>query len=182
MTAIAGLAHNGRVHLASDSAMTAGWALTISAHPKVFRAGPFVIGTSGSPRVAQLVRYALDAPEPAGDEHRFMATAFIDALRRTLKDGGAATRESEREGTGGSFALVGLHGRLFEIQSDYQVVEAAGGYGAIGCGFEPCLGVLYATEGMVPRRRLRTAMEAAELFNAAVRAPFVFASTPKAPK
>ena len=83
MTAVAGLVHEGRVHLAADSAMTAGWALTISAHPKVFRVGPYVIGTSGSPRVAQLMRYALDVPEPLGDLHKFMATVFIDAVRHT---------------------------------------------------------------------------------------------------
>lgn len=182
MTAVAGLVHDGRVHLAADSAMTAGWALTISAHPKVFRVGPYVIGTSGSPRVAQLMRYALDVPEPLGDLHRFMATVFIDAVRQTLKEGGAATKESEREGTGGSFALVGVGGRLFEIQSDYQAGESANGFAAIGCGFEACLGVLYATPGSAPRRRLQVAMEAAELLNAAVRGPFAFASTPKSAK
>jgi ATP-dependent protease HslVU (ClpYQ) peptidase subunit len=182
VTAIAGIVQSGRVHLAGDSAITAGWALTISAHPKVFRVGPYVIGTSGSPRVAQLMRYALDVPEPLGDLHRFMATVFIDAVRQTLKDGGAATKESERESTGSSFALVGVHGRLFEIQSDYQVGESANGYAAIGCGFEPCLGALYATPTLAPRRRLQIAMEAAELLNAAVRGPFAFASTPKAVK
>lgn len=182
MTAIAGLVHHGRVHLAGDSALTAGWALTISAHPKVFRTGPYVIGTSGSPRVAQLMRYTLQAPEPTGDLHGLMATAFVDAIRQALKDGGAAMKESERESTGGSFALVGIHGRLFEIQSDYQVSESAHGYAAIGCGFEPCLGALYATPDMPPRRRLQVAMEAAELLNAAVRGPFVFAATTKAAK
>ncbi len=179
MTAIAGLVHDGRVHLAGDSALTAGWALTISAHPKVFRAGPFVIGTSGSPRVAQLMRYTLQPPEPTGDPHRFMATGFVDAVRQALKDGGAATKESERESTGSSFALVGFAGRLFEIQSDYQVSESADGCAAIGSGFEPCLGALYATRGVAPRRRLQVAMEAAELLSAAVRGPFVFVSTKK---
>jgi len=65
---------------------------------------------------------------------------------------------------------------------DYQAGESATGYAAIGCGFEPCLGVLYATRGQAPRRRLQAAMEAAQLFNAAVRGPFAFASTPKAAK
>ena len=177
MTAVVGLVHDGRVHLGADSALTAGWALTISAQPKVFRRGPYVIGTSGSPRMAQVMRYSFEPPPLDGEPHRFMATAFIDAMRQVLKDAGVATKTADQEATGGSFALVGIAGRLFEIQSDYQVSESVDGFAAIGSGFEPCLGALHATPGRPVRERLRIALEAAERFNAAVHGPFVFVAS-----
>lgn len=176
MTAVAGLVHDGRVHIGADSAGVAGWALTVRADAKVFNNGPYVMGFTSSFRMGQLLRYSLAAPEPEGDLARFMATTFIDAVRTCLKDGGWATKNSEQE-AGGNF-LVGIHGRLFEIGSDYQVGESVDDVAAVGCGFELCLGALYASRGVrSPRRRLTIALEAAERFNGGVRGPFAFVSS-----
>lgn len=178
MTAVAGLVHQGRVHLGADSAGLAGWALTIRADPKVFRNGPYVLGFTSSFRMGQLLHHAFTppTPPPARRLDRFMATEFIDAVRECLKAGGYATKNSEAE-AGGNF-LVGVTGRLFEIGQDYQVGEPADEVAAVGCGFELCLGALYATrQSAAPRRRLTVALEAAEHFNGGVRGPFTFAST-----
>ena len=178
MTAVAGVVHEGRVHLAADSAGISGWALTVRSDTKVFRNGPYVMGFTDSFRMGQLLRYSLTLPEPEGDLSRFMVTTFIDAVRECLKSGGYASKNNETE-SGGTF-LVGIRGRLFEICSDYQVGEPADGVAAVGCGFELCLGALYATRGQQsPRKRLQTALEAAERFNAGVRGPFSFVSTTK---
>jgi ATP-dependent protease HslVU (ClpYQ) peptidase subunit len=176
VTAIVGLVHERAVHLGGDSAGVAGWSLTVRADSKVFTNGPYVMGFTTSFRMGQLLRYALQAPYPEGDLERFMATTFIDAVRRCLKDGGWAKKDSERE-EGGDF-LVGVHGRLFCVESDYQVGEAADGYAAIGCGEELALGALYATarSRMSPKKRLRLALEAAERFSAGVRGPFAYVS------
>jgi hypothetical protein len=61
-----------------------------------------------------------------------MATFFIDKVRTVLKDGGFATKEKEME-QGGTF-LVGIRGRLFSVQSDYQIAESASRFEAVGCG------------------------------------------------
>lgn len=182
MTAVVGLVHKGRVHLGADSALVGGsWNLTISAQSKVFHAGPYVIGTSGSTRFAQILRYAFEPPAPTGDLHRLMVTGFVDAMRATLKEHGATDTGTSRESTtDSSFALVGVHGRLFEIQSDYQVQANADEFAAIGCGFDLALGALHATERlprMAPRRRLSIALEAAERFSAGVASPFAYVST-----
>ena len=97
MTAIVGLVHERAVHLGGDSAGVAGWSLTVRADSKVFTNGPYVMGFTTSFRMGQLLRYALQAPHPEGDLERFMATTFIDAVRRCLKDGGWAKKDSERE-------------------------------------------------------------------------------------
>lgn len=183
MTAIVGLVHDGAVHIGGDSAGVAGYSLTVRADSKVFTNGPYVMGFTTSFRMGQLLRYALKGAElnpsrrrPLGDLEAFMATTFVDAVRDTLKAGGWATKDSERE-EGGTF-LVGVRGRLFRIGDDFQVGETVDGYAAVGCGHELALGALYATarSRMAPQRRLRLALEAAERFSAGVRGPFAIVS------
>jgi len=173
MTAIVGLARGGSVHIGGDSAGVAGLSLAVRADTKVFRKGRYLFGFTTSFRMGQLIRYSLVLPAPKGDLDAFMATAFIDALRGCLKDGGWARKDSERE-EGGTF-LVGVRGRLYTIYDDYQVAKAADGFAAVGCGDQIALGALYATAGtgMRPRARLKVALRAAERFSAGVRGPFV---------
>ncbi len=172
MTAIAGLVHDHRVYIGADSAGVAGYDLTIRADRKVFRNGPYLFGFTTSFRMGQLIRYTFAPPAPSADLDRFMATAFIDALRQCLKDGGWARKDNERE-TGGEF-LVGIGGRLFHIDGDYQVGEPADGYDAVGCGAQIAAGSLHttATLAVPPRRRIELALQAAERHSAGVRGPF----------
>lgn len=176
MTAIAGLVHDGTVHIGGDSAGVGGWRMTVRADTKVFRNGPYVFGFTSSFRMGQLIRWSLLAPAPDGDLDRFMCTTFIDSVRACLKEGGFAKKNSEQE-EGGTF-LVGVAGRLFTVHSDYQVGEAVDGYAAVGCGEEPALGALFATAnmGLAADERLELALEAAERFSAGVRAPFAYVS------
>jgi ATP-dependent protease HslVU (ClpYQ) peptidase subunit len=177
MTAIVGLVVGNDVHIGGDSAGVAGHRLNVRADTKVFRRGPYLFGFTTSFRMGQLIRYALDVPEPAERKlDAFMATTFIDALRDCLKKGGWARKENDRE-EGGDF-LVGLRGNLYTIYEDYQVAKAADGFAAVGSGAEVALGALFATQGsgLGPRRRVRVALEAAEHFTASVRGPFTVLS------
>lgn len=182
MTVIVGLVHKGRVHLGGDSAGVCGYQLTVRRDPKVFSNGPYVMGFTSSFRMGQLLQHAFQAPHPAGSLDQFMVTTFIDALRTCLKDGGWARKDSEQE-QAGTF-LVGVHGRLFVIQGDYQVGEPADGYAAVGCGDELALGALHATAtlDMPPRDRVATALAAADHHSAGVAGPYTYASTPKGHK
>jgi ATP-dependent protease HslVU (ClpYQ) peptidase subunit len=178
MTCIVGVTHNSHVYLAGDSAGVAGWDLTVRADAKVFRNGPYVMGFTSSFRMGQLLRYALTPPEPVvGDLDRFMVTTFIDAVRDCLKAGGYATRQNEVE-SGGNF-LVGIHGRLFEVQSDYQVGEPADRYASVGCGENIAKGSLHSTEHLAlePHQRLTMALQAAEHLSGGVRGPYAYVST-----
>ncbi|WP_433225546.1 hypothetical protein [Actinomadura formosensis] len=175
MTAIVGLATAGAVHLGGDSAGVAGYSLTVRADAKVFATGPYVMGFTSSFRMGQLLRWSLKPPEPdTSDLERFMATAFVDAVRATLRDGGWLRKDHDQE-EGGTF-LVGVRGRLFCVQDDFQVAEAADGYAAVGCGAGIALGALYATARArrTPHARLGLALEAAERFSAGVRGPFAY--------
>ncbi|MEZ0074205.1 hypothetical protein [Planotetraspora sp. GP83] len=177
MTAIAAIVQDGRVYMAGDSAGSCGWDIRLRSDPKVFLNGPYVFGFTSSYRMGQLLHYAFTPPEPPaeGDLHAFMVTNFVDAVRACLKEGGYARKESEQE-SGGTF-LVGVSGRLFEIEDDYQVGESADGFAAVGGGAALALGALHATAdlGMEPSERLQRALAAAERFNNGVRGPFVYA-------
>ena len=172
MTCIAALVHKGTVYMGGDSAGVGSWSLTVRADEKVFKRGPFLMGFTTSFRMGQLLRYSLDAPKQKDgqDTYAFMVTDFIDAVRKCLKDGGYAKKDNEVE-SGGTF-LVGYRGRIFKVDSDYQVGEAADGFDAAGCGCEIASGALYATSRQAPRRRIETALAAAERLCAGVRGPF----------
>jgi len=181
MTCIVGLIDNNKVYMGGDSASVAGWDLQLRTDWKVFRNGPFLMGFTSSWRMGQLLRFKLEPPSlfktdgTKKDIYQYMVTDFIEAVRDCLKAGGYATKINEEE-RGGIF-LVGIEGRLFFIDSDYQVGELLDGYTAVGCGDQIARGVLYATKGKEPEWRIRLALEAAEHLSAGVRGPFVFLTT-----
>ncbi len=185
MTCIAGVIERetGLVYLCGDSAGVAGYDLTVRADPKVFKVGEFIFGMSGSFRMGDLLHHTFKPPVPKPGEpiERFMASRFIDSLRKCFKKGGFAKTKNDEETIGGSF-LVGFRGRLFEIDADYQVGEAVASYNAVGCGAEIAKGALFVTEKAPPMDRLKGALEAAERHSGGVRAPFRYVQTdPLAP-
>ena len=72
--------------------------------------------------------------------------------------------------------MVGYKGRLFKIDSDFQVAEAKQKYNATGCGQGFALGSLFSTKNMeiAPKERLKIALKAAVDNSGGVRPPFVF--------
>lgn len=182
MTAIVGLRHKGRVWIGGDSAGVGGWTMQVRADEKVFRNGPFVFGFTTSFRMGQLLRHAFTPPtrDDRVPVSKFMSTTFVDAVRACLKAGGFATTKDGAE-VGGSF-LVGYGPHLFEVGGDYQVGETHSGVAAVGCGYEICLGALFAApKTMPPEKRVRVALAAAEAHSAGVRGPFTILSTCEAP-
>ncbi|HEV2125915.1 MAG TPA: hypothetical protein VGW38_24420, partial [Chloroflexota bacterium] len=142
MTCVVGLVHRGTVYIGADSAGVAGWDLTVRADQKVFHNGPFLFGFTTSFRMGQLLRYSLVPPQhdPTVEVERYLATAFMDAVRACLKDGGFASKQNEQE-SGGNF-LIGYQGQLFEIGSDYQVGRPVDEFAAVGCGAQIALGAM----------------------------------------
>lgn len=173
MTCIVGLVDGGDVWIGGDSAASReSGELTLRRDPKVFRRGEYLIGFTDSWRMGQLLRYRLAVPERPGSVELFewMATEFVDAVRRCLSEGGFAHIDNNVEEGGGFLVAVG--GRLFGVDSDYQVGEDLSGYSAVGCGAEVALGALAATRDLGGRIRVKRALEAAELHMNGVRRPF----------
>jgi ATP-dependent protease HslVU (ClpYQ) peptidase subunit len=172
VTCVVGLVDKDTVYIGSDSGAVSGSNLIVRADEKVFHNGPCLIGFTSSFRMGQLLRYKFTPPPraPHTDLFSYMATDFVDAVRECLKSGGYARQENGME-TGGDF-LVAYGGRLFHIASDFQVGEAAGDYYVLGSGAQVALGALYVSEQMAPKRRVSTALEAAEKFSTEVHHPF----------
>lgn len=172
MTCIVGFVEGDTVWMGGDSAGVAGYDLTVRADQKVFRNGPMLFGFTTSFRMGQLLRYALTIPDhdPRIGDEKYMSTTFVNAVRECLKNNGWAEKHNEQE-RGGHF-LVGYKGRLFKVESDYQVGIPLDGYDATGCGEQIARGALFATAHLNGRDRVEMALKAAERCSAGVRGPF----------
>lgn len=178
MTCIAGLVYENKVYIGADSAGVCNYSITPRKDPKVFINNNLIIGFTSSFRMGQLLKWSFIPPpvKEGQDVDSYMNKDFIDTVRGCFKHGGYAQRHNEQE-QGGSF-LVGFKGRLFSIDSDYQVGESLLSYDAVGCGADIALGALHATDklSILPEERIRKALEAAECFSAGVRSPFTILS------
>lgn len=178
MTCIVGVTDGKTVTIGGDSAGIYGLDLTVRADLKVWADDGWVFGFCGSFRMGQILRYAFDPPVPSRDQEldHFMVVTFIDGVRQALKDGGYA-RNNKGEEEGGDF-LVGHEGRLFSIESDYQVGESLTGFAAIGCGEPFARGALHALPASLKAPdRVRRALTIAEECSGGVRGPFHIVSS-----
>lgn len=172
MTCIIGLIHDGRVYMGADSMSASGWDARTTKLKKVFRLkGKFLIGYTTSFRMGQLLEHRLEVAAQNGeDDMAYMVTVFVEAVRSLLKDNGFSKVDNNKE-TGGQF-LVGYNGRLYLVDSDFQVNEHADGFDACGCGQDYALAAMKALEDLPPRERIKRALEIVASFSNGVQGPF----------
>lgn len=170
MTCIVGLVERDKVWMGGDSAGVAGYSTSSRLDPKVFRNGPYLMGFTTSFRMGQILQFGKPPAPPARGLFRFMVTTFVPWAREAMKSAGYLKIKDNQE-EGGTF-LVGTRGRLFYVDSDFQIGEHHDNFAAVGCGQDLALGSLYSSERLTPRQRVVTALRAAERFSAGVRRPF----------
>ena len=166
--------------MGGDSAAAAGWDMHQIANPKVFRRGEFVIGYTTSFRMGQLLEYGMLPEKQTGDQSNmaYMSTAFVDAVRKTLKDGGFTTINNSNE-QGGQF-LVGYRGHLYIVQSGFSVTEYLTPYSAVGCGESYALGAMAIIDrDLPPKKQIKRALKTAAYFSNGVTGPFYVLKGPK---
>lgn len=176
MTCIVAIKDGGKVHMGCDSIGTDGWRKESRVRPKLFKKGPLLVGWCGSFRMADLLEYEVEPPKllPDEDVYPWLIKELIPVVRDQFKKGGFAKVENGVE-RGGSF-LVAVRGRLFTVDSDYQVGETTRGYAAEGAGDTFAMGSIYSTHGQPAADRLRIALEAAYEMCATVAPPFHYLS------
>lgn len=173
MTCIVGLVNKGKVYIGADSCGSNGFTKEIRVEPKVFKNGEFLIGCTSSFRMIDLLKWKFNPPTiKDGDNlHKFLCTEFVDSVRKLFVDNGyAVTNEDWKSGT----FLVGVKGRLFKIEADFQVAEYD--YMACGSGEYHALGSLYSSPLNSPVKNLTKALEAASHFVISVNPPFIIES------
>jgi ATP-dependent protease HslVU (ClpYQ) peptidase subunit len=184
VTCIVAIAQGGRVIMGGDSALTDDDMQQSSmAETKVFLKGEFLIGGSGSARGGQLMRFKFAPPKrPRGmDPDEYMATLWIDELRKIFKAGGHTFFETEGgEESSSTNGLIGYRGSIWVMYgADFQIERLRDPYAVIGSGGVLALGALFATKDIVdlkPERRVKVALEAACKYNASCRPPFTIAT------
>jgi len=175
MTCIIGLVEDKKVYIGGDSYTSDGWHINETARRKIFEKDKFLIGTSGSIRVSQLLRHKISPRRQYEneDDDEYMVLAFADAVRETLKDSGALDSSGVGDAMGGrSQCLVGYKGKLYHFDMDFQVDRYAENFDAVGIGAHFAVAAMMALRDMKPIERIKRALEITSHFCEGVRAPF----------
>lgn len=184
MTCIVGLVKDGKVYMGSDSAGSDGFTYAIRQEPKVFRRdgdrGEMIMGYTTSFRFGQLLEHALEVPIQPKDmaDHKYMVTLFMAAVRKCLKDGGYSNKKGysldKNETEEGGTALIGYHGKLWQMMDDFQIALSPPLGDACGSGVYSAMGALHILKGMhlSPEKKIKRALEVAEACITTVKGPF----------
>ena len=172
LTCIVGMVHKGKVYIGADSLGSDGFTQSIRKEPKVFKNGEFLIGCTSSFRMIDLLKWKFNPPTVKDENlHKFMVTDFVDSVRKLFVDNGYCIDSGDWKS--GCF-LVGVKGRLFSIDIDFQVYEQD--YDSVGSGCYHALGSLYTSKRSSPVKDIEKALETAEHFVTSVKRPFIIES------
>ncbi len=171
MTCIAGLVHEGNVYIGADSAATRGNHLIIEAMSKVFYVDDFLIGCEQSVRMSQLLQYQLSVKKQDDEcDYTYMITVFAEAVRDLLRNYGCSNIDENIESCW--YSLIGYKGHLYQMNSDFSIMESANGIAALGSGMDYALGALAANWNKDPGCRILEALEVSARFCTTVSGPF----------
>lgn len=178
MTCIVGYVSNGKVYMGGDSmgVNTSTYEYRIVNDSKVFTRYGFIFGFTGSFRMGQLLRYKFNlgsADIGMDDTMEFMCTKFIDHVRQLFKDNGYSRIVNNVE-RGGDY-LVGVNGRLFIVEEDYQIGENRMPYMSVGCGYQYAMGAMHAlhdNKKLNAGQKISKALDAACANSAYVKEPY----------
>lgn len=171
MTCIVGFVNDGKVYIGGDTLGVGGYSKTVRNDGKVFKNGEFIIGFTSSYRMGQLLRYAFKPPtrsKDVEDDMEYLVAHFIPALIDAYRKGQYLMKKDDAV-VGGTF-LMGYHGRLYQIESDFQIGESTLHYDAVGCGGDLALGAMHVLKDMDidPETKIKTALQAATVHSAGV--------------
>jgi hypothetical protein len=127
-----------------------------------------------------ILTYDLSLPNLDKDIDKYMRTIFITKVTDAFKAGGYGKIKDGDDREGGNF-LVGVSGRLFEVQGDFSVLNVDVFGTSVGCGRQAARGSLHSTYKLVkdPETRVLMALKAAEELCIGVRRPFKIVDTKK---
>ena len=176
MTIILGVQYEGKVYMGGDSAVViGGHALRLTATPKVFKRGDFLIGVAGDARLCKLIKYNTPLPseaEPLDGDYTRIIAEFSDNIIECCAENGAASEDSGQIFIEGDI-IIGYKGVLYHLDPSMAVTITQNGVEAIGAGNEVGLGAYAALPSkMSVENRILKAMEISQQYKTGVRAPF----------
>lgn len=173
MTCIVAIAKDGKVWMGADSAGSDEDTIIPYTIPKVFIRNNYIIGYSGSFRFGKLLQYVFDLPPVPNSINssekldEFMNKVLMQSLKKQAKE-----LDLDKEELDG-YALIGVKGHIFEVQTDWCALESSLPYNVAGSGDKFALGSLHTTEVWKdPQKRINVALSAAAQFCMSVGPPF----------
>ncbi len=186
MTCIIGMLdkENDCVWIGGDSLGSDGYIKSIQSQPKIFRNTIFkkvIMGSTSTFRHIDLLKYSntlfdeIDLYKNPKLNHEYMVTKFIPNVITLFKEG---ILNAKDENKGANF-IIGAKNKLFEIQSDYSVLEPLLGFCAVGCGKDIAMGSMITTKDMDLSidKKIEFALKAAEQYSCGVQRPFYIINT-----
>lgn len=173
MTTIVGLVSGKNVYIGGDRAATDKTLRRILIKdPKVWMGGNVAFGVCGLPKVIDAIKCSKEIPSYPGvvDTKTWVVNELVPAIRNVMTKLEAVEDHNGAKVFNGQF-LIGVNGKLFQIQSNFQLVEALDGYDSIGSGSQFALGALTNSIGF-PKMRIVKALKVSALHNAGVSGPF----------
>lgn len=178
MTCIVAIKTKTNVVIGCDS-MRSSWSVgrCTAADAKYVKHNNIIYAAAGLKAIMNRIRFDSDlesiAYDPKKEPLRFISVDLVPKIRAALKE--IDTTEKGRQLMDGSM-LIAFGKHLFTLDCVYGPSECAD-YWADGSGEQVALGVLYATKGQKPEKRIRTALEAASFLSQGVGPPFVLVKT-----
>lgn len=186
MTCIIGYvdAKNNCVWIGCDSLASNGHTKTVESQPKIFRNDVFenvVMGSTSTFRHIDLLKYSenlfdeIDKYKKTDIDHKYMVTKFIQQVHILFNNG---IYSADSKNNGANF-IVGVGDKLFEIQSDYSVLQSELGFCSVGGGEDVAMGSLITTmdEDISIPDKIKKALVAAETYCCGVQRPFRIINT-----
>ncbi len=183
LTVIIGIKHGRDIYIGGDSSSVDGWHKRTERMSKVYylgNKGEFLIGTCGSRRMAQIIKYQFKPSREKNfgaleSDSEYMVNVFAEELRDLLDKKGIVGKSDNDEDDFYGGAIVGYRENLYRLSPNYQVDQFDSSYDAIGSGAPFALGALVALTERVPLKPellIQKAMKAAETLCIDVSAPF----------
>lgn len=173
-------------YIGCDSLGSNGYTKAVESQAKAFHHTVFkniVMGSTSTFRHIDLLKYSdnlfpeLDWYKGTNIDHSYMVKTFIPNLITLFQNGIYSESTTSK---GGNF-LLAVNDKLFEVQSDYSVLQPASGFAAVGCGYATAMGSLVTTtnhfKDLTPMEHIKYALESAEENCCGVQRPFRILNT-----
>lgn len=172
MTTVIGIQYENKCTLYADSQITDDG--QPFKHPnvvKIAKHNHYLIGVAGDLHMLQFLCYVWQPPAPTAEDiknpYRFMVATVVPSLRDDLKEANLLPEEDDDKIKNNFELLICLNSIIFQIDSDFAVVQSATGFYGVGSGSRYALGALHA--GASPVK----AMEIAQRLDRNTSEPFI---------
>jgi len=167
MTIIVGLITDEGVYMGCDSLGSRELTAQSMTNAKIIEKDDLMIGFSGHPRANNLLKYSLDPPKRKVIQsiEEYIHKDLLESIKKCMISGNYAKLVNNKVDMESRF-LISYQGRLFELETNFSIIEYKDSYVCIGSGFYHAQASLYTSEktDLTPEERIKLAIECSNEF------------------